>query len=262
MTEPYPALTLFFGQALYAVATLVRFFRFYTSLGMARPPFAVELALTHCLGATLGYFFGVLWYELAVLLFFAFLKRNALVAAFAALLLLRGLDAICLLFLSLYAASYESMRPMLFCLNALLLGIGFFFVSFIPILKRVEKKMLEFPRDVVGILPVIKSLYNVRRQIALLSWNRPGSLSILIILTLGGWLMEWLAFFCLRPAGDQALADMLGRVMGSFHFIAEYNAGNALEALQPGLWGLLALLAAVILLPRAAKLRSVWRAQI
>jgi len=246
MTEFYFAGWLLFGQVLYATATLVRFARLYTSLGMARPSSAVELAGAHCLGVTLGYFFGVFWYECTILLFFAFLKRDALVAACAGLLLLRGLDATILLLLTLYAASYENMRLMLLLLSILLLGIGIFFVSFATVLKRVEKKLLEFPHPAAGILPLLRCLYAVRRQILLLSWKRQGSLSILIILTLGGWFLEWSAFFCLRPTAEQALADMLGRVMGSVYFMAGRDASGALDALQPGVWSLLALATAIL----------------
>jgi hypothetical protein len=245
---------LLFGQVLYAAATLVRFVRLYVSLGKARPPSAVDLAVAHCLGVMLGYFFGAFWYELTVLLFFALLQRKAFVAACAGLLLLRGLDATLLLLLTLYAASWENARLMLFFLSVLLLGLGIFFVSFDALLRRVEKKLLEFPHPAAGITAMLQSLHAVRRQILLLSWNRPGSLSILIMLTLGGWFLEWLAFFRLRPTAEQALADMLGRVMGSLHVTAGSNAGSALGALQPGVWGLL-LLAAALLSARLIRVR-------
>ncbi|MDR1242456.1 MAG: hypothetical protein LBM00_06720 [Deltaproteobacteria bacterium] len=246
MTQAYDIPMLLFGQCLYAVAALVRFVRLYTSMGKARPPFVTGLAVTHCLGVALGYFFGVLWYELTVLFFFALQKRDTLVAAFAALLLLRGLDAALLLLLSLYAVSYEEMRPMLFCLSALLLGIGFFLFSFTAALRRAEKKILEFPQSFSGDIVILKGLHIARKQIALLSWQRRGNLSLLVLLTLSGWFAEWLAFFCLRPTAEQALADMLGRVLGSFHFIIiRSGTDKTLEALQPGIWGLSALMAAI-----------------
>jgi hypothetical protein len=245
MTQVYDGPMLLFGQTLYAVSMLIRFVRLYTSLGRNRPSFAIDLAVVHCLGVILGYFFGVLSYEFSILIFFALFKRNAFIAAFCALMLLRGLDATLLLLLSLCVMSYENIRIMLFCLSMLLLGIGFVFFSLETVIRRVEKKILAYPRKIAGDVGMLKLINAARGQIALLSWQRPGSLTLLVFLTLGGWFVEWLAFFCLSPAVEQALADMLGRVMGSFRFTMKADANSSLEALQPGAWCLLAFMTTI-----------------
>jgi len=93
----------------------------------------------------------------------------------------------------------------------------------IPILKRIERTLLENRLPASRTASLIAFCHTLRRHLMRLPWEKKGTSSALLLLTVTAWLLEWMSIFLFAGSEVEAIKSVINRVGYSLSFQSAVN---------------------------------------
>lgn len=242
------------ASLVFLLAVVLRAIRFYISLGDLRPPFR-RTCFAHFAGVVLGYLTVALSYECLVAFSCASGARRNFFPVCYSLMILRSFDAVAMLVFAFAVMPLQDMRFLILFLVLIILIIWIVIYGFDPIATRLERKILTHPKSFAGDRFLLQSLHLFRNSLAKLSWERKGTLPLIVALSIGSWFLEWLAMYLYFSAAFPASLVIVDRVAGSLGFVRAMDM-SAYTALMPVVYLTTVLLAVLYIGDKIGKKRE------
>ena len=220
-----------FALLFMLVATAVRAARLYISLGVLRTSL-FRTNTIHFVGAALGYLIGAFVYELTVIVLCAYKDRSKAVPTLLALILVRIFDAFILVVVIFFFTTLSDSRILFFALLLLLALMWGIMFALSPILRRLERNLLELNRVNRKDAWFLRQSYQLRQSLNKLPWEKKGTISMVLSLSVIGWVFEWMAVALVIPVSGDAVAVIINRVGGSFGIALGVNATQVYNCLM------------------------------
>lgn len=242
MTDPYFAAALeaetiirLTASVMLLVSVFLRAVRLHVGLGFLRPSSSVT-CLAHFIGVALGNVSFLFIYDVTVIIICSLWRADKLFPGLYTLVILRSFDAVALVFFAMSAAALQNTRILVFFFALLALFLWLIIYGLFPALKRLECEILARPQAFAGDRLLLRCFCRFRQSLKRLPWRRQGVLPLVVILSAGSWLFEWLSVYMLLSDSRGASLAVVDRVGGGLFGLTPPGFGAIYSQIYMGVY--------------------------